>query len=137
VFTKILGSFKVAIIYTIILFIIYLIIFSVVNNEIKNATINGHFSIKDHRWLLIFQRPFFFSLLCSLNRRSILSEFISFVGTLCGIVASTPRASLSPGRHILHFLPVSFTLAAPVWNGLVRWTRHPTRHSRTPKQAAH
>ena len=56
------------------------------NNEIKNAMINGNFSIKDHRWLLLFQRPFFFSFLCSLNHRT-MSEFISFVGMLYGINA--------------------------------------------------
>jgi len=68
-----------------------------VNNEIKNAIINGNFSIKDHRWLLLFQQPFLFLFLRSLNRRT-MSEFISFVGTLCGINASS--------------LSITFTLAA-------------------------
>jgi len=67
-----------------------------VNNEIKNAMINGNFSIKDHQWLLFFQRPFLFLFLHSLNRRTIL-EFISFVGMLCGINASS--------------LSITFTLA--------------------------
>src|SRR5260221_7112870 len=111
-----IGSFKVAIIYTIMMFIIYLIIFSVVNNEIKNATINGNFSIKDHQWLLIFQRPFFFSFLCSLIVRLFLLEFISFVAsTLC--VAFTllacrhfhpPTCFVSPAPKSLTHLPVVF-----------------------------
>jgi len=42
------------------MFIIYLIIFSVVNNEIENATINGNFSIKDHRGSLFFKGHFSF-----------------------------------------------------------------------------